>query len=282
MFCPKCRCEYVEGITRCSRCKIDLVKELEKTGEIDYRDIKLKSLCKVQDSSEAYLIKGLLEGENIKVFIKPYEVVLFDGICFPMEALWGEIFVEDSNLEEAEKIINEYLSAEAVEGGPIEETKEEEKKEEETKEEEKKEEKTELTDIDVTDEITFDEMLLVEGDLELTSYTYSDGILNLVIEHYYYDEIIELYIKTDAVTTSSFEINVCHLELIELEEALYLDDKGFFVPPSDPSLLMEDVMNSYHLAYGKKASEYKFLLSLKGYTNLISCLLRSKDDVKIS
>lgn len=39
-WCPKCRNEYVEGITFCSDCNCDLVDELEEIKEIKYINIK--------------------------------------------------------------------------------------------------------------------------------------------------------------------------------------------------------------------------------------------------
>jgi hypothetical protein len=61
--------------------------------------------------AEACLIKGILVAEEIDVFIKPLEVVMYDGVFSDMEGVWGRLFVFSKDLEKAKKILNDYLSA---------------------------------------------------------------------------------------------------------------------------------------------------------------------------
>lgn len=142
-FCPQCKGEYLEHIEVCIHCDVKLVEKLSDEELRGYRDINLQPICKVDDFSEAYLVKGLLEGEHIEVFIKPNEVVMYDGVCFPMESIWGLIYVAEENVEKGRQIIADYLAAESTqdepsfsEGGEEDEEDYEEDEEDEGEEEE--------------------------------------------------------------------------------------------------------------------------------------------------
>ena len=37
MWCPKCKTEYIDGITKCADCGVDLVEELPATSYDDQR-----------------------------------------------------------------------------------------------------------------------------------------------------------------------------------------------------------------------------------------------------
>ncbi|MCP5107524.1 MAG: hypothetical protein GY950_29320 [bacterium] len=83
MFCPKCKCEYIEGVTECIDCHIPLVHELtpEKesgpeyprpaTPEIESGPEFLRPVTfrTYPDKYEAALAKGLLEENGIDAFV---------------------------------------------------------------------------------------------------------------------------------------------------------------------------------------------------------------------
>ncbi|HPZ09476.1 MAG TPA: DUF2007 domain-containing protein [Candidatus Eremiobacteraeota bacterium] len=117
-YCPVCRSEFEERISRCSRCDCELVEKLPE----ELLDINIKSLCKVKTSPEAYLIKGLLDPEGILVFIRPFEVVMYNGIVSDSEGSWGEIYVPSEDIEKARTILNDYLSGEPGEEEKVDQT----------------------------------------------------------------------------------------------------------------------------------------------------------------
>ena len=48
-WCPKCKCEYREGITTCVDCKVDLVEDLQAVKE---EEKKASKKSKKADESE--------------------------------------------------------------------------------------------------------------------------------------------------------------------------------------------------------------------------------------
>ena len=70
MYCPKCRCEYRDGFTECSDCKISLVAQLpiekiEKSMEsVEYKEIR--STLRQDDVS---IIKSILDANGINYVI---------------------------------------------------------------------------------------------------------------------------------------------------------------------------------------------------------------------
>lgn len=105
MWCPSCQAEFVEGITRCPECEVDLVAELP-VEEVEYIPETCKMVLETSDEVQASLVAGLLEEngipckiENASFHANPV-VVSGDINCV---RLW----VEDDHLEEAQKILAE-------------------------------------------------------------------------------------------------------------------------------------------------------------------------------
>ena len=68
MFCPKCRCEYREGFTECSDCKVPLVPELppEPKPEPDLTWADLVCVRTYDNREEAEFAKSFLEANGIR------------------------------------------------------------------------------------------------------------------------------------------------------------------------------------------------------------------------
>ena len=60
-----------------------------------------------------------------------------------------------------------------------------------------------------------------------------------------------------------------------------LVSNGVYVPTLDFGKFMQEAKANYNLAYGKKASQWKYLFSLIGYGPLVSCLLSNLDAISI-
>ncbi|MCK4353412.1 DUF2007 domain-containing protein [candidate division WOR-3 bacterium] len=70
----------------------------------------MKSAYKAPDEFAAITIRSLLENEGMKVWVKSYQISMFDNIAQVMRPYWGEIFVADKDLEQAKSIVEDYLS----------------------------------------------------------------------------------------------------------------------------------------------------------------------------
>ena len=69
MFCPKCGGEFVDGITRCEECKVDLTGEAPARETIDVED-ELVPVLRTGDPLVVALAKSLLDGAGIDFFVK--------------------------------------------------------------------------------------------------------------------------------------------------------------------------------------------------------------------
>lgn len=104
MFCPKCRAEFIDGITVCSDCGISLVKKLSPQPKPEY--CKLVEIFFTGKSVEAGFVKSLLDANGINCLIKNihYPSLTPVGIA----AVPIKIMVEEKDKVNAEEIINQY------------------------------------------------------------------------------------------------------------------------------------------------------------------------------
>jgi hypothetical protein len=71
-FCPKCRTEYTEGVTRCSDCGSELVAALPPPASVEARDtdFELVELSSFATVSEAEMVQELLESNDIRTVLR--------------------------------------------------------------------------------------------------------------------------------------------------------------------------------------------------------------------
>lgn len=130
--------------------------------------------------------------------------------------------------------------------------------------------------------MNFRELILKSGDSNLKSYNFSNGILKItaIIGDLNKEYILEFHTdsleadpieKFDSINTTFF------IELIKLEKKLKIKN-GFYIPNDSFHKLMKEAKLSLHLAYGKRTSEVKYLVLLKGYQNLLSFTLKKLNE----
>jgi periplasmic divalent cation tolerance protein len=125
--CPKCHSEYKEGISRCSDCAVDLVKELiVEKPEHDLSKAGLVEVRTFATTTEGEMIQQLLEQNDIRSLLQGAST---GGTLFPA-ATSVVLLVDERDLEKASELIDAYLESEiAIEDkdiGQPEETEQEE------------------------------------------------------------------------------------------------------------------------------------------------------------
>ncbi len=70
MYCPKCRVEYIDGVTQCADCEMSLVKDLPEEPEADLTYVDLETVFSTNDQGEIALVKAILDGENFEYLVQ--------------------------------------------------------------------------------------------------------------------------------------------------------------------------------------------------------------------
>lgn len=69
----------------------------------------LKSAYLAPDEFTAITLREMLKGKGINVMIRRFETTWLDGLPKIMKGGWGEVLVNEQDLEDAEKYIEEFL-----------------------------------------------------------------------------------------------------------------------------------------------------------------------------
>lgn len=71
MFCPKCRDEFIDGITNCTKCNVPLLKELPgKQAPLKPVYTHLVTILTTSDVALIAVAKSILDEAGIKYFVK--------------------------------------------------------------------------------------------------------------------------------------------------------------------------------------------------------------------
>ena len=109
-FCPGCHYEYVEGITRCPDCDLELVDTLpDKPPPAKVIDEPFVPIFAAIDEAEAKVVRSVLEGAGVPVWEKS-DIVKFLGTLTVGPLASETIAVPESRADEARKLIEEALA----------------------------------------------------------------------------------------------------------------------------------------------------------------------------
>jgi len=109
MFCPKCRSEFVKGISECPDCKIKLV---EKLPEEEF--LKFVTLFSTGNSNLMAIVKSILDDAKMQYFVKNEKTLDIIGagrFGFGYNPLTGmmELLVDKDDKEEAKMVLKDLL-----------------------------------------------------------------------------------------------------------------------------------------------------------------------------
>jgi hypothetical protein len=104
MYCPKCKCEYREGFTTCSDCKLKLVEQLPEEPEKVYEDINVVKIG-TYNELEVDLIMELLNNNNIPCYKKSHGAGEYLNISMGFNIYGEDIFVADKDYQKAIAIL---------------------------------------------------------------------------------------------------------------------------------------------------------------------------------
>lgn len=125
------------------------------------------------------------------------------------------------------------------------------------------------------------------GDSIVESYAYSEGILRIRIEMSQVDKKVSIGIRTDCMSFKNIYLDktedlyrTCRIEIQYLLNVLSVEN-NIYIPSKTFGKLMNETKSNYHLSYGKKTIDVKYIFSLIGYDKLVSCLVSNLDCITI-
>lgn len=136
-------------------------------------------------------------------------------------------------------------------------------------------------------ELTFTQLIAHSGDSKLLWYVFQDGQLRLELEVDEFDAVVKVTIRTPLMRVNQLYepdsrvervLRTCKLELLELTSLLQTQN-GYYIPAKEFGQMMKEVRSGAGLAYGESMEKIRFLLRVKGYGELISCLVGQQEDI---
>ena len=100
MFCPSCRTEYVEGVTQCPDCKVDLVVQLPETPSPEFVDYQ--EILTTFNPVDIAMIKSLLENGDIDFYLHGENFNYVEPMVQP-----ARLMVRKDQVEEVKEILKD-------------------------------------------------------------------------------------------------------------------------------------------------------------------------------
>lgn len=122
-WCPKCNAEYINGITKCHDCGVELVDEpvdiendKNKRDKLTISDEHLEEVLLgiVDDVAEFSYITSMLESEGIPHWVMEQGADQYFRVVSGMKFFAKGIYVSEYDLDKAKEIVDSYTKEENI------------------------------------------------------------------------------------------------------------------------------------------------------------------------
>ena len=111
MYCPQCGCEYRDGFSECSDCRVPLLAGTPPPEPAGDPILDLVVVLETNDRIQLALVKGLLEGAGIPFFILGQIATLVTDVDGFLKK-WVRVQVPRDREAEARELLEELRQAE--------------------------------------------------------------------------------------------------------------------------------------------------------------------------
>jgi hypothetical protein len=99
MYCPKCRYEYKEGVTKCPDCGVDLVVKLPPEDTEEY--IEYTEILETFNPGDVAILKSILDEEDITYYFHGENFGRMGAMMEP-----SRLMVKTDEADEARELIS--------------------------------------------------------------------------------------------------------------------------------------------------------------------------------
>ena len=101
MICPRCKCEYIEGIIECADCHVPLEPASPQEIQLEYSD--LITFKTYPNQAEAEVAKSFLDSHGIEAVISLSHFGSMPGV-FKSSITGVRLLIKEKDLQETETI----------------------------------------------------------------------------------------------------------------------------------------------------------------------------------
>ena len=134
--------------------------------------------------------------------------------------------------------------------------------------------------------INFKELLSLSGDSHLIKYNLTNSYLTIVIRLGEDEEKYKISANTKLVEINTPPLGAsevfytCFLQSLRINDFLKVKN-GFYVPATNFEKFMKERKTGLFLGYGLRMNPNIYLVTLKGYSNLISFVSENINDIDV-
>jgi len=130
---------------------------------------------------------------------------------------------------------------------------------------------------------SLDSLIAGSADSQLISYSFESKELRFQLFHKAAAGLLTFFVPTDTVygrtVSADPKRSVCRLALFDLARDMPVK-AGRYLPPEETQRIFDHARDRLTLAYGRRASEYRWLFALKGDITLLACLVVDLNDIR--